>query len=106
MRVVFSEVDEVKDDDTTGEAEGRFDGVSDALLRRGLHSETVNDSLDRVLLLLLELRRLSERVHCAIDADARETLDLQIGHQIGVLALALANDRREHLEPRALLKFE
>ena len=68
----------------------------------GLDREPVDDRLDGVLLLLLQLRRLGERVDDAVDPDAGEALGLQVGEQVDVLALALADDRREHLEPGAL----
>ena len=42
----------------------------------------------------------------AVDADPGETLGLQVGEQVDVLALALADDRGQDLEPGALGHLE
>ena len=106
VRVVVGQVDEVEDDQPAGQAERGLDGVGDALLARRLGAEPVDDRLDGVLLLLLELGRLGERVHDTVDPDPREALGLQVGEQVDVLALALADDRGEHLEAGALGHLE
>ena len=106
VRVVLGQVDEVEDEHAAGQAEGRLDGVGDPLLARRLGREAVDDRLDGVLLLLLQLRRVGQRVHDAVDAHPREALGLQVGEQVDVFALALADDRREHLEPGALGHLE
>ncbi len=77
--------------------------VGQAALGALLDRQPVDDHLDRVLLLLLELRRLGQRVDHAVDADAGEALGLQRAEQVDVLALAGADDRGEHLEAGALL---
>ena len=56
-----------------------LDRVGDALLARGAHREPVDDRLDGVLLLLLQLRRVGERVDDAVDAGPGEALGLQVG---------------------------
>ena len=86
--------------------ERRLDRVGDALLAGRTDDEAVDDRLDGVLLLLLQLRRVGQRVDHAVDPDPGEALDLQVGEQVDVLALALADDRREHLEPGALGHLE
>ena len=67
----------------------------------GRRRQPVDHRLDGVLLLLLQLRRLGQRVHGAVDPDPRVALGLQIGEQVEVLALALADHRGQHLEPGA-----
>ena len=67
-----------------------------------LTCEPVDDDVDRVLLLLRQLGRLvGEVVRLAVDERAAEALRLQLAEQLAVLALASADDRREHLEARA-----
>jgi hypothetical protein len=53
-----------------------------------------------VLLLLVELRRVVERVGLAVDPGPGEALRLELAEQLDVLALAAADHRRQHLEPR------
>ena len=106
VRVVLVEVDEVEDDEAAGQAERGLDRVGEPALGALLDREPVDDHLDRVLLLLLELRRLGQRVDDAVDPDAGEALGLQGAEQVDVLALAGADDRGEHLEAGALLHAE
>ncbi len=47
-------------------------------------------------------RRLGERVDDAVHPDPGVALGLQVGEQVDVLALALADHRGQHLEPGAL----
>ena len=55
-----------------------------------------------MLELLVELYLFIELTHLAVDAHAREALAAQIVEQLGVLALAAEDHRREH-ERAALL---
>ena len=103
VRVVLGEVDEVEDDEAAGEPQRGLHRVGQPPLGALLDRQPVDDHLDGVLLLLLELRRLGQRVHDAVDPDAGEALGLQRAEQVDVLALAGADDRREHLEAGALL---
>ena len=73
-------------------------------MERLLDREPVDHHLDGVLLLLVERRRVVERVDLAVDPGPGEALGLQLPEQLDVLALAAADDRREHLEPGALLE--
>ena len=69
-----------------------------------LDREPVDDHLDGVLLLLVELGRVVEAVDLAVDPGPGEALGLELLEQLDVLPLAAADDRREHLEPGALLE--
>ena len=72
------------------------------MFRAGLHREPVDDHLDIVLLLLLQRRRLSQRVHHAIDPNPAVALGVELVEEVDELALAGAHHRRENLEPGAL----
>jgi hypothetical protein len=71
LRVALGLVDEVEHDQAAAEAERGLDRVGEPALGRLLDGQAVDDHLDRVLLLLLQRRRLGERVHDAVDP-ARE----------------------------------
>ncbi len=104
--VLGVEVDEVEDHEPPGQAERGLDGVGQPSLGRLLHREAVDDDLDRVLELLVERRRLVERVRLAVHPRPAEALLLELAEQLDVLALATPDDGREHLEPAALLQRE
>ena len=95
---------------TTSRPPASPSAVSTESVSRRLHAlardEAVDDDLDVVLELLLERGRLGELHDLAVDPGAREALALQLLEQVGVLALAAADDRREHLVPRALRQLE
>ena len=103
-RVLGRQVDEVEHHQPAGQVERGLDGVGEPALRRALDREPVDDDLDRVLLLLVELGRVVERVGLAVDPGPGEALGLQLPEQLDVLALAAADDRRQHLEPLPLLE--
>ena len=88
------------------ETERGLDRVGEAALRGLLHREAVDHDLDRVLELLVERRRLVERVGLSVDAGPAEALLLELAEQLDVLTLAAADDRGEHLEPAPLLQRE
>nr|BFE75168.1 hypothetical protein GCM10020092_084690 [Actinoplanes digitatis] len=103
VRVVLRQVHEVEQHDAAGQRQGRLDGVGQALLAARLDAEPVDDHLDGVLLLLLELGRLGQRVHHAVDAGAGVALGLQLGEEVDVFALAAPDHRGQHHEPGPLL---
>lgn len=106
LGVVLGEVDEVEHDHAAGQAEGGLDGVREAALGTVLDGEAVDDHLDGVLLLLLQRGRAGELDRLAVHTGAGVALGLQVGEEVDELALALAHQRREHLEPAALRQFE
>ena len=113
VRVGLRQVDEVEDDDAAREAERGLDRVGQPPPGGVLHRETVDDHLDLVLLLLLQRRQAPGVARDLVQADdgavhprPRVPLGLQFLEQLGVLALAAADDRGEHLEPDALLQLE
>jgi hypothetical protein len=106
VRVALGLVDEVEDDQPAAQPERGLDRVGQPALGGLLDGEAVDDHLDGVLLLLLERRRLGERVHDAVDPRPRVALGLQVGEQVDVLALAGPHHRRQHLEAGPLLQLE
>ena len=93
----------------TGQAERGLDRVGQPALERrvaALGDEAVDHDVDGVLDLLLELGRLGERHHLAVDPGAGEALGLELGEQVDVLPLAGPHDRREHLEAGPLGQLE
>ena len=67
----------------------------------GLHHDAVHHHLDIVLELFVQRRDLADLVDLAVDLGAGETLALQLGQLLAVLALAAAHDRRQQQQPRA-----
>ena len=99
-------IDEIDDDQPFGERDRRLDRLGQPRAQVVLHHEPVDDDLDRVLELLVERRRLVERVLLAVDLDAREALVAELFEQIAELALAVAHHRRVDGEPGALRQRE
>ena len=106
VRRALAGVDAVDDDEPFGELHRGLDGLRQPRAQILLHHEPVDDDLDRVLELLVERRRLVERVLLTVDLDAREALVAQLLEQLAVLALPVADDRRVDREPRALRQHE
>jgi hypothetical protein len=105
-RVIRVRIDELDDEQAAREPERRLDGVREAALDTLPCDETVDDDLDVVLELLLERRGCGELHDTAVDPGPREALGLQLLEEVGVLALAAAHDRCEHLVLGALGQLE
>ena len=90
--------------DALAEAQRRLDRVGESALDAVATHETVDDHLDRVLLVAGELERgpLGELDELAVDAGPGVALFGEVVEQGRVLALAPAHDRSEHLEAGAL----
>ncbi len=106
MRVVVVAVDELQHHDAVGQFQRRLHRVRQPLLGAGLHRQAVDHHLDVVLLLLLQRRRVGERIHHAVDAHPAVALAVELVEEVDELALAGAHHRREHLEPQALVHRE
>ena len=79
-----------------------LDRVGEPLAQVGPHHEPVDDDRDVVLVLLVEDDVLLEPAQLAVHLHARESLRAQLLEELPVLALAPADDRREHHELGAL----
>ena len=97
-----SRVDELDLDQPVGQRHRGLDRVRQPLAQLALHHQPVDDDRDVVLVLLVEHDLLVEPAQLAVDLDAGEALGAQLLELLAVLALAPADDRREHHEPRAL----
>jgi hypothetical protein len=106
LRVVLGQVDELEGEQAVGELQGGLDRVGQPLLRGRLHRQPVDHHFDGVFFLLLEARRLGQRVNDTVDSHAGETLRLQVVEQLAVFALAAANQRRKHLEAHTFVELE
>ena len=106
VRVGLVEVDEVEGHQAAAEDQRGLDRVGQPALGGGLDAEPVDDHLDVVLLVLLQLGRVGQRDDRAVDPGPGVALGLQLAEQLGVLALATADHRREDLEPVALGQLE
>jgi hypothetical protein len=100
-----------KDDHTTGQRQGGLDGVGQPAPGRLLDRQPVDDDLDIVLLVLLQRGQVArgravEPDDLAVDPGPGEPLGLKLAKQVRVLTLAATDDRRQHLEPGALLQFQ
>ncbi len=106
LGVVRGEVDEVEHDHAAGQAERGLHGVGEAALGGVLHREAVDDHLDGVLLLLLQRRRAGQLDRLAVHTRAGVALGLEVGEEVDELALALAHQRRQHLEAAPLRQLQ
>ena len=103
LGIVGIKVDAVDDDEAIRQAQGGFDRVSQALTHALAHDEAVDNNLDRVLELLLQLGRILEAHHLAVDDRSGIALGAQLVDEVLVLALTATHDRGQHLEARALI---
>ena len=99
---MFVAVDEIEHHDAVGQTQRGLHRIGEPLFGAGLDREPVDDHLDIVLLLLLQRRRLSQRVHHAVDPDPAVALGVELVEEVDELALAGAHHRRENLELGAL----
>ncbi|MND62028.1 hypothetical protein D3C80_533010 [compost metagenome] len=88
--------------DAVGEVDRRLEGFRQALLQIPAHLEAVHHHVDRVLLLLVQLGQLVQLIEPAVHARADEALGAQLLEHRQVLALALADHRRQQHQLAAL----
>ena len=81
--------------DTLAQAQRGFEGFGQALAQIRPHFESVDDGLDGVFAAHIELGRLIQLHHLAVDAGAHEAARLQFLDELGVFALAFGDGGRE-----------
>ena len=91
-------------DDALGVRHRGLDRVRQPLAQVGPHHEAVDHHRDVVLELLVEHDLLLEAAQLAVHLDAREALGPQLLEELAVLALAPADDGRQHHELGALVE--
>ena len=106
IRCIFFTVDEVEDHDAFSQAKCGLDRVGQALLRTRLDLQSVDHYFDVVLFLLLELRRIGQRMDDTVDAHSRVALGVELIEEIDELALTSTDHWCEHLELDALIHLE
>ena len=95
-------VERVDDDDVVGEVEGDVDRLGEPPFDAAADDQAIHDDLDRVVPPPIELDVLVERAELAVDPRLGEAAAAQRGELLLELALAPADDRREHVDPRVL----
>ena len=78
-----------------GGLESECHGLGQPAPRGVARHEPIDDHVDRVLELLLERGRILDAAHAAIDPGPRESLADEVGKEIAVLPLGVADERRE-----------
>ena len=89
-------------DQPVGQADRGLHRLREALAHLRPHDEAIDHDRDVVLVALVELDLLVEHPQLAVDQRARVAVAAQLLEDLAVLALAAADDRREHHEPPAL----
>ena len=92
----------VDDDDVVGQVERDVDRLGEPALDAAAHDHAIDDHLDRVIAAPIELDVLLERAELAVDARLREAAPAQRRQLLLELALAPADDRRQHVDARVL----
>ncbi len=77
-------------------AQRRLERLGDALLQVLAHAQPVDDDFDGVLLILGQARRGIDFVDCTVDAHPHEALGAQFHEQLGLLAFAVDDHRRQN----------
>ncbi len=77
-----------------------LEGFSQTLLDVLAHLETVHYHLDVVFAPKVEARCIVELVDFPVDAGTQKTLSLQAFEQLHMLALAVADHRRQQHQPK------
>src|SRR6478672_4878983 len=96
----------VRDDghrrDPLGQLQRLLDRIGDSSADVGLGDQSVDDDLDRVLVVPGQPDRLGEVADLAVDPRPGISLARQVLEELLVLPLPAPHDRREHLEPGPL----
>ena len=99
-------VDEVDVDPTLREGQARLHGVGQPLPDAIADDDAVDDHGDRVLVLLLQLRRVVQADLLPVDHRPRVPLGQELREEVLELALPVADERCEHHQLGALGQFE
>ena len=91
-------VEGVDDDDLVGQLEGDGDRVGEPLLEARLHDQPIDQHLDGVVAAAVEGDVLVQGAQLAVDAGPHEALLAQRRQLLLELALAAADDRRQHVD--------
>ena len=102
VRVLLVQVHEIGHHNALGQTQRGLDRIGQTLADAVADHQTVDDHLDRMLLLLGQLDLVGQLVHLAVDQSARIAVAAQHLQQVLELALAPADHRREDLETGAL----
>ena len=110
VRVIPGQVHEIQQHHATGQGQRGLDGVGQPAPGLGFDGQPVHHHLDGVLLVpgqcVRRGGRLVEPDDGPVDPGPGVALELQFAEQFGVLALAAADHRRQHLEPGPLLQLQ
>ncbi len=82
--------------------EGDLERVCEPFLNSFSNRESIDHHFDCVALIFVERGLLAKFVELAVDFHAHETGALHLGQFLAVLTLAIADDWREHVDPRAI----
>ena len=82
--------------------EGNFERIGQALFDTAVDRQAVHHHFDRMAMGLVKLEILGQFAHLAVDLDPHEPGAAQLAQLLAVLALAVAHDRREHVQARPL----
>ena len=86
--------------DAVGERDRGFERFGEPLLCVVAHAQPVDDRFDRVLLVLVERRRMIEVGDDAVDARPDESVGDEFAEHVLVFAFAIGDHRREHHDAR------
>ena len=87
---------------TVGKRRRLLDGLGNATQGVLSDHDTIDHDLNIVLELFVQFDGVIERAHFAVDAHAAKALRAQVLEQLGILALASTNNRRQHKRATAL----
>ena len=95
---LIAALERVDDDDLVGEVERDLERFREAPLDAGLDDQPIDDDVDGVIAAAIELDVLVERSELAVDARLGEAALAQRLQLLLELALAAADDRRQHVD--------
>ncbi len=88
--------------DPFGQAQGGLQAIGIAAFQADARHQPVDDHIDVVFEVLLERGRIFDGIEDAVDLEPLVAGFLPVGDLLAVLALAIANHRRQQIDPLAL----